>query len=58
MNIYYIMTMPQMRLWARHQNVCPELTPEQAYTNKILYKNHDISPRNLSGRREVIILSL
>ena len=34
--------MPQMRLWARYENVCPELTPEQAYTNKILYKFHGL----------------
>ena len=23
-------TMPQMRLWSRYENVCPNLTPEQA----------------------------
>lgn len=32
--------MPLMRMWTRFENECPELTPEQAYTNKILYKNN------------------
>lgn len=40
--------MPQMRLWTRYQNVCPELTPEQAYTNKILYKNNILKHKSNS----------
>jgi hypothetical protein len=29
-----------MRLWERYETVCPVLTPEEAYANKILYKNN------------------
>jgi|UniRef100_A0A6C0IKQ0 hypothetical protein len=41
-------TMPQMRLWSRYENVCPNLTPEQAYTNKILYKNNILKHKSNS----------
>jgi len=33
-------SMPPMRLWSRYENVCPVLTPEEAYINKVLYKNN------------------
>jgi hypothetical protein len=40
--------MPQMRLWTRYENVCPKLTPEQAYANKILYKNNILKHKSNS----------
>jgi len=40
---------PQMRLWARYENECPELTPEQAYTKKILYKNNILKHKSNSA---------
>lgn len=41
--------MPPMRLWSRFENVCPELTPEQAYANKILYKNNILKHKENSA---------
>ena len=41
-------TKPTMRLWTRYENVCPVLTPEQAYANKILYKNNILKHKSNS----------
>lgn len=41
---------PPMRLWERYENVCPVLTPEQHYTNKVLYKYNVLKHKHNSTR--------
>jgi hypothetical protein len=50
-----------MRLWERYETVCPVFTPEEAYINKILYKNnilkHKANSTSLTKQQKYAYLS-